>query len=97
MSEVNTTPQSGNSTTVIINGAGGKGNSVGLAGFILALIAFVFCWVPVLNWILWILGLILSAVGVFKAPKGLAIAGLCISLVVLIFIIAVVAAIMAAF
>jgi hypothetical protein len=42
---------------------------------------------PVFGWILWLLGLILSFVGVFKSPKGLAIAGLVISLLGLILLI----------
>ncbi len=96
MSELNATPQSGNTTTVIINDQRSKGNAVGIAGFVLALVALVFSWVPVLNWILWIVGLILSAIGVFKVPRGLAIAGLVISLVSVIIIIAVVASFAAA-
>lgn len=66
---------------------------MGTAGFILALLALIFCWVPVLDWILWILGLVFSFCGVFKAPKGLAIAGLVISLIGLILIVAVFGAI----
>lgn len=66
---------------------------MGTAGFILALLALIFCWVPVLDWILWILGLVLSFCGVFKAPKGLAIAGLVISLIGLILIVVVFGAI----
>ncbi|NQX80910.1 MAG: hypothetical protein HRT66_02800 [Flavobacteriaceae bacterium] len=63
-----------------------KSNSVGTAGFVLALIGFFFGWVPVLGWIVWLLGLILSSVGISKAKKtgvgkGLSIAGLVISLV----------------
>jgi hypothetical protein len=85
-------PQGGQ--TVIINQLAGNKNGVGTAGFILALLGIIFCWVPVLGWILWFLGLILSAVGVFKAPKGLAIAGLCISLISIILLIAVVGAIL---
>lgn len=56
-----------------------KGNGMGVTGFVIALIAFVFCWLPILNWILWILGLIFSVIGMFKKPKGFAIAGLCIT------------------
>ena len=59
-------------------------NSLGIAGFVLALLGLIFCWVPVLNWILWILGLIFSIIGMFKRPKGLAIAGLVISCIGLI-------------
>lgn len=62
-------------------------NGVGTAGFVLALIGLVFCWVPILNWILGVLGFILSFVGVFRKPKGLAIAGLIISLLAVITII----------
>ncbi|HIZ88183.1 MAG TPA: hypothetical protein IAC03_08540 [Candidatus Coprenecus pullistercoris] len=64
-----------------------KKNGMGIAGFVLALVGLVFCWVPVLNWILWALGLIFSIVGMFKKPKGLAIAGLIISCIGLIVII----------
>ena len=55
-----------------------------LPGFVLALLALLGCWIPVLNWILWLLGFIFSFIGIFKSPRGLAIAGLCISLVDLI-------------
>ena len=54
---------------------------------VLALIALFLGWVPVLGWILWLLGLILSFIGVFKKPKGLAIAGLVISLIGIIVLI----------
>ena len=70
-----------------------------MAGFVLALIALFLGWVPVLGWVLWLLGLILSFVGIFKKPKGLAIAGLVISLlglILLIFVFAGLAAIGAA-
>lgn len=79
---------------MIIQQAPSQGsNGLGTAGFILALLALIFCWVPVLDWILWILGLVLSFCGVFKAPKGLAIAGLVISLIGLILIVVVFGAI----
>lgn len=84
----------GSQQTVIILQAPSQGsNGLGTAGFILALLALIFCWVPVLDWILWILGLVLSFCGVFKAPKGLAIAGLVISLIGLILIVVVFGAI----
>lgn len=83
--------------TIIINQNENKSNGVGTAGFILALIAFFLCWVPVLDWILWILGLILSGVGVAKRPRGLAIAGLAISLVSFIILIAAAATVAAIF
>ncbi len=84
----------GSQQTVIIQQAPSQGsNGLGTAGFILALLALIFCWVPVLDWSLWILGLVLSFCGVFKAPKGLAIAGLVISLIGLILIVVVFGAI----
>ena len=79
--------------TVVINQAEKKTNGIGTAGFVLALVAVFLGWVPVLGWILWILGLILSFVGIFRVPKGLAIAGLVISLIGLILLVAVFGAI----
>lgn len=72
-----------------------KGNGMGVAGFVLALLGLIFCWVPILDWILWILGLIFSIVGMFKPKKGLAIAGLIISCLYLIVIFVIVGAVMA--
>jgi len=74
-----------------------KKNGIGTAGFVLALIGLFLCWVPILNWILWILGLIFSFIGVFKAPRGLSIAGLVITFIGIIIILAVVGAMVAAF
>lgn len=88
------------STTVIVNQTNQtekRSNGIGTAGFILALLGVIFSWIPILNWILWIIGLILSFVGVFKKPKGLAIAGLCLSLLGIILIIAVIGTIGALF
>jgi hypothetical protein len=69
-----------------------ESNGVGTAGFVLALIALFFSWVPVLGWIVWFLGLILSAVGLAGKPKGLAAAGLVISLIGLIILIVIIIA-----
>lgn len=74
-----------------------KKNGIGTAGFILALIGLVFCWVPILDWILWFLGALFSFIGVFKKPRGLSIAGLIISFIGVIIIIAVIGAVAAAF
>ena len=43
-------------------------NSLGTAG-----------WFPVVGWIVWVLGAIFSTIGIFRKPRGLAIAGACIS------------------
>lgn len=56
-----------------------SGNGLGTAGFVLALIGLLLCWVPVVNAILWLLGFIFSMIGVFRPRKGLAIAGLVLS------------------
>ncbi|MDD4704010.1 MAG: hypothetical protein PHE28_06735 [Bacteroidales bacterium] len=82
--------------TIIINQSEKKSNGIGTAGFVLALIAIFLGWVPVLGWVVWFLGLILSFVGVFKQPKGLAIAGLVISLIGIILMLTVFASILGA-
>jgi hypothetical protein len=86
------TPQGQNSgenrQTIIIQNQPSKSNGIGTAGFVLALAALVLVWAPFLNSILWLLGLVLSAIGVFRQPRGLAIAGLCISLIGLIILFA---------
>lgn len=56
-----------------------KKNRMGLTGFIFSILALCFGWVPVLGWILLALGFIFSLIGVFRAPRKLAIAGLAIS------------------
>ena len=63
------------------------GNGLAVAGFVCALCAIVLFWVPVVNFMLWVLGIVFSAVGLKRsnrqnAPhRGLAIAGLVIALV----------------
>jgi hypothetical protein len=74
-----------NTTTVVVES--GHSNSMGTAGFIIALLGLVFCWIPVVDLILWFLGLVFSFIGLFKAPRGLAIAGLVLSFVLIIVII----------
>jgi len=75
-----------NNPTIIIQNSS-KSNGIGTAGFVLALIAVFLGWVPVLGWIIWLLGLVLSGIGVTKTPKGLAIAGLVLSLIGLVILI----------
>lgn len=79
--------------TVIIEQKAPKKNGIGLAGFILALIALLTDWIPVLGWIVWALGAIFSIIGLFKKPRGFAIAGFIISFIGLIILIAIVGAI----
>jgi hypothetical protein len=59
-------------------------NWAGIAGFVVALLSLVACCVPYVNIGFAGLALILCVVGLFHAKKGLAIAGLVISLVVLV-------------
>jgi len=87
---------SGQRQTIIVNQVGNQSNGVGTAGFVLALIALFLSWVPGIGWFMWFLGLILSFIGMFKKPRGLAITGFLISmisLVLLIFVVGTIAAI----
>ena len=81
--------QSQPAQTVIVNQPEKKTNGIGTAGFVLAIIALFLGWIPFLGWIVWLLGLIFSFVGVFRTPKGLSIAGLVISLIGIILLIVV--------
>lgn len=79
------------------------GNGLAIAGMVLAICAVVLAWLPVVNFVCWILGLIFSAVGLKNANRGapyrgMAIAGLVISLagIVLIVILVVIIGIGAA-
>lgn len=96
--QVNATPTGQNGQTIIVNQAPAhRGNGIGTAGFVLAIIAIVIGWIPfigqIVGGILWILGLIFSFVGVFRSPRGLAIAGLVISLIDVVILLAIGAAI----
>ena len=73
-----------------------KSNGLGTAGFVLALLGVIFCWLPIVNWILWLLGFIFSLIGVFKQPKGLAITGLILSFIVIILLLVLFGAVAAA-
>ena len=53
-------------------------NGLGIAGFVVSLVALVLCWIPWVNGVLALTGVILSAIALRKKPKGLAIAGLII-------------------
>lgn len=77
-------PQADHNQTIIIQQPSRQSNGAGTAGFILALISLVLSWVPGVGWIVWFLGFLLSFIGMFKTPKGLAIAGFIISIIDLI-------------
>ena len=63
------------------------GNGLAITGFVCALCSVVLFWVPFINFVLWVLGIVFSAIGLNRSNKqgaphrGLAIAGLVIALV----------------
>lgn len=60
-----------------------RSNGIGTAGFVITLVNMLLGFIPVVNFlcfILWPLGLILSIIGMLKSPRGLAIAGFVLSL-----------------
>ena len=61
-----------------------KTNGLGVAGFLLALINLFLLWIPGIGAILCFLSLLFSFLGLFKAPRGFAIAGFVLSIVALI-------------
>ena len=61
-------------------------NGVGTAGFVFAILSIFLGWIPVLGYVINFLGFLLSLIGIFKRPRGLAIAGLIISLLDIIII-----------
>ena len=69
-----------------------RSNGFGKAGLALAIISIFIGWIPVIGWIGVILAFIFSFIGVFRAPRGTAIAGLVITAVDVIEIAIVVAA-----
>lgn len=82
--------------TVIIQQTEKKSNGLGVAGFVISLIGIFLCWIPILNFILWILGLLFSFIGLFKAPRGLAITGMVLSLILIIILVMFFGALLAA-
>ena len=48
----------------------------------MALISLVIGFIPYIGWLIWLLGLIFSAVGLGRRPRGLAVAGFIISLAI---------------
>lgn len=62
------------------------------AGFVLALASVLFSWSGFIGWIIWVLGLVFSCIGLSRAKsmsgngRGLAIAGIILSLIGVIMI-----------
>lgn len=70
--------------TIIIQQPASQSNGIGTAGFVLSLIALILSWFPGVNAVVWFLGFLLSFIGLFKSPRGLAITGFIISIIDLI-------------
>ncbi|MEE2954164.1 MAG: hypothetical protein VX347_03225 [Bacteroidota bacterium] len=94
--EIKNKEQQNPAQTIIVNQKETPSNGIGIAGFVLSLIALFLGWIPLVGWTIWFLGLVLSFIGVFKAPRGMAIAGLVISLIGLLLLLIVFAGIGAA-
>lgn len=71
---MNVPPPGGQGQTIIVNQVPPPGNSMGVAGFVLALVGLLSCGT------LSIFGLLFSTIGLFKEPRGLAVAGFILSL-----------------
>ena len=56
-------------------------NAIGLVGFIASLVALFIAWIPFIGQFVWLVGIVMSIVGITKKPKGFAIAGLIISVI----------------
>lgn len=69
--------------TILVREQRYKSNGLGTAGFITSLLGLLLSWVPILGRILWLVGALLSLIGVFKSPRGLAISGLILSFITL--------------
>ena len=78
--------------TVTVNYEPPAHNGVGTAGFVLSLISLVLSWVPGVGWFVWFLGALLSFIGMFKRPRGLAVFGFIISFIDVIILVTVVGA-----
>ncbi len=79
--------------TVYIQQSEQHSNGLGTAGFVLALIALFTSFIPFVDWVVWFLGALFSFIGLFRQPRGLAIAGFIISFIGIIIILTIATAI----
>lgn len=77
----------GEQPIIIQQSQASKTNSKGVIGFVCSLLTIILCWVPLLGILLGIISFIFSILGLSKEPKGLAIAGLIISIVAIPFVV----------
>ena len=73
-----------------------RSNGIATPGLVLSILGLALCWIPIVDVILWFLGFLFSFIGVFKRPRGKAIAGLIISVISILVIILVLGGIGAA-
>ncbi len=73
-----------NQREIIIQQAPPQSNGAGTAGFVFCLLSILLCWVPVLDVILLLLGIIFIAIGLGREPNGLAKAGCIIYLILIV-------------
>lgn len=57
-------------------------NTMGILGFIFSLLGLFIGFIPIFGWIIWVLGLVFSCIGLGRRPRALAVAGLIISVAV---------------
>lgn len=79
--ETEKTSRADGQTIIINNTETRRTQTKSSTGFILALIGLFLGWIPILGWAVWVLGLIFSILGMREENRGMAIAGLAISLV----------------
>lgn len=72
-----------------------RSNGMGTAGFIFAILGLIVSWAPVVNFVIWFLGFLFSFIGLFKAPRGMAITGFMLSIIGFILMIIIFGGIMA--
>lgn len=76
--------------SVYVNVPDKQSNGIGTAGLVFAILGLFLGWIPVLGWIIWFFGALFSFIGLFKSPRGCAIAGFIISfigLIILLFVV----------
>lgn len=72
-----------NNNAQAISIPGTNKNTLGIAGFVLAITGLVLCWAPIICWLLLIPSFILSLIGVFQKPRTLALIGAILSGVII--------------
>lgn len=81
MENIETAQNLQNAQGVVLVREENKKNTAAGVGLVCAILGLLFCWLPGLGWVLWLTGLIGSIIGLFKNPRGKAIAGLLISFI----------------